>query len=243
MFINTPDGQRIRYKVIVGRSPVLLVHGFASDSGSTWEASGWLRTLEENDRGAVLVDLRGHGESSLPAAAAKYSPSILAADLVAVLDAAGLQVVDALGYSMGSQVVRQLSAQFPERVSRIVIGGIGSSDQFTRWGIENLSTVLLNGKEVDDPTMNGLILAARSLPDGNRRALVACATGMASHPVTAKGSAPTLLLAGDMDPVAEGAEAFSATIGAQFHAIPRRHHSSTLSARAFKSLALDFLSQ
>ena len=242
MFAKTADGQWIHYEVIVGSAPVLLVNGFASDSASAWEATGWLRTLSEHGRGVVLVDLRGHGQSSLPASAASYSPSILAADILAVLDATGADVVDALGFSMGSQVVRQFAANYPHRVRRVVIGGIGSSDQFTQWGLENLSAALLEGVEVDNPTLNGLISVARTLAAENRNALVACAIGMANNPVTASAGVPTLLLAGDMDPVADGAAAFAVSVGAKFASIPGRHHGSTLSARAFKTLALDFLS-
>ena len=44
---------------------------------------------------------------------------------MAVLDSAGADVVDVVGYSMGNRVVSALAELAPERVRRVVIGGSG----------------------------------------------------------------------------------------------------------------------
>ena len=41
--------------------PALLVHGFASSARTNWADTGWLRTLSEDGRRAVVFDHRGHG--------------------------------------------------------------------------------------------------------------------------------------------------------------------------------------
>ncbi|HJQ48765.1 MAG TPA: alpha/beta fold hydrolase [Amycolatopsis sp.] len=118
MYANAADGTKIYYDVVPGERPVLLLHGFASDSARTWVGAGWLRALEH--RGVVLVDLRGHGQSDRPDSG--YSPRGMAADVTAVLDAIGLSTVDAITYSMGGLIGWELARQ--GRVRRLVLGGI-----------------------------------------------------------------------------------------------------------------------
>ena len=117
MYANAA-GAKIFYDVVAGEQPVLLLHGFGSDSTRTWVGAGWPRALD--GRGAVLVDLRGHGQSDRPDTG--YSPREMAADVAAVLDAAGMSTMDAVGYSMGGLVAWELARQ--GRVRRLVLGGI-----------------------------------------------------------------------------------------------------------------------
>ncbi|GAA4662605.1 MULTISPECIES: alpha/beta fold hydrolase [Amycolatopsis] len=119
MYATAGDGTKIWYESAPGPRPVLLVHGFASDSRRMWTDTGWTRALA--DMGYVAVDLRGHGQSDKPAEG--YSPENMARDLVAVLDAAELSEVDMVTYSMGGLVGWQLAKL--GRVRRMVLGGIG----------------------------------------------------------------------------------------------------------------------
>lgn len=239
--VVTGDGELIRFERLAGEAPVLLVHGFASDARSSWGASGWFRTLSDASRGAVTVDLRGHGSSSKPACADAYSPAILASDLCRVLDEAQIERADVLGYSMGGQVARQLAADHPDRVGRLVLGGIGQVEQFGRWGPYNVRAALLEGRAVEDPELAGLVAAVQGLPEESRLALAACAEGMARHPVDGAVGVPALVAAGDRDGVAADAVSLARELGAEFLTIPGRHHGSTLSARAFKAGVMDFL--
>ena len=83
---EAPDGVLIAYRTVGevvsddGTPPVLLVHGFASDSAVTWEGTGWVRALQDAGRSVILVDLRGHGESDKPSDGDAYSPDRLGAD-------------------------------------------------------------------------------------------------------------------------------------------------------------------
>ena len=239
----TPDGERIAYRRIDGDRPVLLVHGFASNAEATWGATGWLRALEEAGRGGLAVDLRGHGASSKPTDAAGYRAEILARDLVAVLDTEGLATVDVVGYSMGSQVARELAGRHPHRVSRLVLGGIGSSEPFAKAGIRAIRAALIDGRSLDDPFLAGLLAGAQDLPETERAALAACAEGMATSPVTVVPLGPTLVVAGELDPIAAGASELAKQLAASFFEIPGRRHGNSLSARAFKQIVIDFLGE
>ena len=224
------------------------MHGFATTGELTWEATGWVAALAEAGRGAVVPDLRGHGASDAPHDPAEYSPDLLATDLLAVLDEQRLGRVDVIGYSMGSWVALALAAQAPERVRRLVVGGVGTVEQFGRWGVEAVRRAILDGADTlpaDNP-LAPLLSSLREAPGVDREALAACAEGMAQHPLplppsTPAPSATTLVVVGEADPVADGADEVARRLAAELVVVPRRNHITTLSARAFKQAALPFL--
>lgn len=239
--VMTGDGQSIVYRVEPGPDPVLLVHGFGSTAQQTWDATGWVRALADAGRGVIALDLRGHGSSSKPYDASDYHSGILAADLCAVLDAESVTRADVIGYSMGSQVCRALARDAPARIRRLVLGGIGSVEQFSHWGTDTIRAVLLEGRSVSDLVADRMLRTALAGPDTDPVALTACAEGVMSDPVLAAPMMPTLVVAGDVDPVAIGAPGFAERMGAEFVAIPKRNHVTTLSSRAFKAAGLGFL--
>jgi pimeloyl-ACP methyl ester carboxylesterase len=102
------------------RAPVVAVHGITSNS------RGWIvvaRTL--GDRATLAaVDLRGRGGSrELPG---PYGIDAHVRDLVAVLDALGLERATLAGHSLGAYVVARVAAEHPGRVSSLVLvdGGL-----------------------------------------------------------------------------------------------------------------------
>ncbi|MFF2052885.1 alpha/beta fold hydrolase [Leifsonia sp. NPDC058194] len=231
-----------------GADPVLLVHGFATTGALTWEKTGWVDALAAGGRGALVPDLRGHGRSETPHDPADYSPALLAADLLAVLDAEGLGSVDAIGYSMGSWAALALAGLVPGipagRVRRLVVGGIGTVEQFGHWGVSAVQAAVRDGVEMPESefALGPLLASLRRAPGVDTEALAACVAGMATHPLPLGATGiPTLLVAGEVDPVAEDAEEAGTLLGARVVRVPRRDHITTLSSRAFKQAALPFL--
>ncbi|HJS95906.1 MAG TPA: alpha/beta fold hydrolase [Solirubrobacteraceae bacterium] len=102
--------------------PVVAVHGITANSRA------WLpvaRALE--GRAALLaVDLRGRGASS--ALPPPYGMEAYARDLLAVLDACGLERAVLVGHSLGAYAVARLAADRPDRVRAAVLvdGGLTS---------------------------------------------------------------------------------------------------------------------
>lgn len=98
---------------------VLAVHGITANHLS------WLAVAAAVPQLTVLApDLRGRGASAdLPG---PYGFAAHVADLVAVLDAYGLDRVVVAGHSMGAFVAVALAGRHPERVSRLVLvdGGL-----------------------------------------------------------------------------------------------------------------------
>lgn len=226
-----------------GPDPVLLVHGFATTGALTWEATGWVEALAAGGRGALVPDLRAHGRSAKPHDPAAYSPELLAADLLAMLDEEGLAAVDVVAYSMGSWVALALARIAPDRVRRLVVGGIGTVEQFGRWGVSAVQASVRGDvvfPEAESP-IAPLIASLRQAPDIDREALAACVAGMATHPLPLGPTVPAMLVAGDADPVAQDADVAAGILGAELVLLPRRNHVTALSARGFKQAALPFL--
>ncbi|ONH28711.1 alpha/beta fold hydrolase [Pseudofrankia asymbiotica] len=97
-----------------GDLPLLLVHGYTSDSHDwSWQ----LPHLVAGHR-VIAVDLRGHGRSSAPPKG--YTTAQFAADLAGLLDHLGIDRVVAFGHSMGGSVVSGLAVDFPDRVAAVV---------------------------------------------------------------------------------------------------------------------------
>jgi pimeloyl-ACP methyl ester carboxylesterase len=102
--------------------PVIAVHGITANSRA------WLAVDHElGGRAALLaLDLRGRGASSgLPG---PYGMEAYSRDLLAVLDACGLERAVLVGHSLGAYAVARFAADHPERVraALLIDGGLSS---------------------------------------------------------------------------------------------------------------------
>lgn len=118
---TTNGGVRIHYEVEGSGPPLVLQHGF-SQSIADWRMAGYVKALRDH-RQVILVDARGHGSSDKPHDREAYTGAHHAADIVAVLDALGLQRADYWGYSMGGWIGFNLAKYAPERLRAIILGG------------------------------------------------------------------------------------------------------------------------
>lgn len=99
---------------------VLAIHGITSSS-RTWLASA--RALGDR-AGLLAVDLRGRSRSGeLPG---PFGLDAHVRDMVAVLDAAGIDRAVVTGHSLGAYVAARLAVTHPDRVDRLVLvdGGL-----------------------------------------------------------------------------------------------------------------------
>lgn len=231
---------RVAYDVVAGERPILLVHGFASTASATWGATGWVTFLAEAGRGVITPDLRGHGRSDAPSAAADYAPRQMAADLVAVLDDLELEQVDVIAYSLGSRVAAALTRLAPERVRRVVLGGAGPIEHFATWDPASVARFVTHGELPEDPTI-AAVLGAAIAGGADRPALLACVQGMTGSVLDVPAGIPRLYVAGSADPIPEGVAELARTLGADYVGLPGRTHMNALGAREFKQAALDFL--
>jgi len=99
-----------------GRPPVVFLHGFGGDL-SHWTAQ--LEHLRPEHR-AIAMDLRGHGESERPRDA-DFGVESQATDVVAVLDALGIDRAVLVGHSLGGAIALAAAARDPDRVAGLVL--------------------------------------------------------------------------------------------------------------------------
>ena len=105
-----------------GRGPaVMLVPGYLQ-SAAEFEAAGYIDRLASHWR-VLSVDPLGSGRSDRPHDPTPYHAPDVASDLIAVLDAEGIDRAVLWGYSRGAWLVVVATLEVPDRVSGVVIGG------------------------------------------------------------------------------------------------------------------------
>ena len=107
-------------------SNVIALHGLASSC--RWY--DLVAPLLTDAHHIAAPDQRGHGRSDKPSTG--YDWHSLAADVVAFMEAVGMNRPAVLGHSWGGYVALALAAKFPEHVSRVVLIDGGFMD-WTRW--------------------------------------------------------------------------------------------------------------
>ncbi len=108
------DGAHMRYSDSGARPPLLLVHGFPLDR-ALWKPQ---IAAFGDDRRVLAPDLVGFGESS---AEGRPSMAAHADDLLALLDALGIERALLCGLSMGGYVALDFAHRYPERLAGLVL--------------------------------------------------------------------------------------------------------------------------
>lgn len=148
--------------------PLIIIHGLYGSSDN-WVSIG--RKLAENFE-VFIIDQRNHGKSP-------HSPDhnyqVLKADLLEFMDAQSIVKAIIIGHSMGGKVAMFFAADYPERVSHLIVADISpSSYQFTSSTQLLAHTTIIramfnldfygisNRQEVDD-------ILAKSIPENRIR--------------------------------------------------------------------------
>lgn len=106
---------RIAWEATGAGSPVLLIHGLGY---ARWGWEPIMGGLSARHR-MISFDNRGIGASDVPPG--PYTMADMAADALAVLDAAGVDRADVVGTSLGGMVAQELAVTAPDRVERLVL--------------------------------------------------------------------------------------------------------------------------
>lgn len=247
-YFTTDDGMRIAYQVEGEGTPIMLAHGFASTHQANWVATGWAKALVQAGYRIIMPDMRGHGESGKSHEKADYTLSIMAGDLVALLDHLGEPGADLMGYSMGAMVSLVAAMEAPERFDRIIAAGVGARLLDPNRDPGPVIEALL----ADDPSSvaDAGARGFRVFADQNgqdREALAACFEAVrAPFPVDglARIKRPVLVVAGETDMLAGAAGPLAERIpGARAFTVPKRDHMKTVGDRAYKEAVLAFLGE
>lgn len=231
----------------VGR-PIVLVHGFASNATVNWVDTGWVETLAKAGRRVIALDNRGHGQSQKLYDQSAYEAPMMAEDVRRLLDHLDVERAAVMGYSMGARISAFFGLNHPDRVERVVFGGLGIN--MVR-GIGNDAEIAAaleapSIADVADPTGKQFRLFAEAT-GSDLRALAACIRASRAR-ITAEALAalrvPALVAVGTEDPVGGSAADLAALIpGARAFPIERRDHMKAVGDKTYKQAVLDFLEE
>jgi pimeloyl-ACP methyl ester carboxylesterase len=220
--------------------PVVLVHGFASSFERNWREPGWVDLLEEEGRSVIGVDLLGHGQAAKPADPAAYAA--LEDSIVAALPASGQ--ADAVGFSLGAQLLLRAASAAPDRFRRIVLGGVGDG-VFADADPEPVARAVEAGQASQEAGPAAAALAHFATAPGNDRAALAACLRRPRQVLTeaevASVRLPVLVVLGERDFAGPAARLIAALPDARLVSLPRADHFGTPKDFRFVQAALDFL--
>lgn len=98
-------------------APLLLLHGLTG-TGSDWQHVFDIDALARTFR-VITPDARGHGRSTNPSGELTFKQC--ARDVVAILDALGIERAQAVGLSLGAKTLLHVATEEPERISAMVL--------------------------------------------------------------------------------------------------------------------------
>ena len=101
--------------------PVIFVHEFAGDHRS-WEPQ--VRYLSRSHR-CVTFASRGYPPSNVPRAPDSYSQDLARCDVIAILDALGIEKAHIVGHSMGAYTALHVGIHHPDRCLSVSALGCG----------------------------------------------------------------------------------------------------------------------
>ena len=105
----------LNYKSYGEGDPVIILHGFLGMLDN-WHS--FARMLAEEGFEVFTIDLRNHGKSPHSDV---FSYDIMASDVIAWMDAMGIESSVMIGHSMGGKAVMRIAFDHPERVERAVL--------------------------------------------------------------------------------------------------------------------------
>ena len=230
------NGIRIHYHVEGEGQPLVLQHGLTS-SIMRWYSFGFVDALKADYR-LLLIDARGHGDSDKPHDAASYDQKAMASDVIAVLDAEGVDKACYMGYSMGGSIGFALAESFADRFHSLIIGGmhpypldaINLSDRIERirtGGMEGYVADMESGGDVISVERKAQLLA------NDPESIIGASLGLVNRPdmshVLPTMTMPCLVYCGDADGLHVGAaECVKHMPNVQWVSLPGLDHSQAM---------------
>ncbi len=241
-------GVEIAYDIWGQGSPVLLIHGFASNMFVNWRDTGWVKTLVDAGHQVIGIDNRGHGESEKLYDPSLYSAPVMAEDAKRLLDHLNIPQADVMGYSMGARICAFLTMAHPSRVRRAVFAGLASRMITGVGGAEDIA-LALEAETLATVTDRGarMFRVFADSTKSDRRALAAC---IRSSRVKIKPEAlalivvPVLVVAGEQDDVAGNVgELVNVIPGSRGVELPGRNHMNAVGDLGYKHAVVEFLGE
>jgi pimeloyl-ACP methyl ester carboxylesterase len=174
----------------------------------------------------------------------------MADDLIAVMDAVGLERADLMGYSMGTRMSLSLLSRKSERFSSAVVGGGGLRNRASEPGPRAALAAIL---EADDASLiaDDAARDMRRSVESRGNDLQALAAMQRSDGTTPPSESalrqlalPVLVVVGDQDPALGPARELADIIPrARLEIVPGTDHVQTITAPNYKRAVAEFLAE
>lgn len=229
---------------------LLIVHGFG---GAKEDFTDHLDALSATHH-VVVFDHRGHADSDKPDDESVYSLDRMAADVVAVADAVGVERFQLLGNSLGGMVAQRVVLRHPDRVEALVLQDTWpgappfDSDAAVRaaavartYGLDELQRRMEGQDPLVTPAHERLLRERPGYREFGEWKFLSQSPAMYAAIVVellhqpdlsdelAGVACPTLVLVGEQDPARLGCERLAEVIpGARLEVVPDAGHSPQL---------------
>ena len=224
---------------------IFLHHGLAQSSWHWWEADwcdAWTR------RQVLAVDMLGHGSSDRPYSRESYAIEDRAAAVIAIADKYQVERFDFFGFSLGGRVGFELTAEYPDRINRLIVGGMhGLDPAVDRRNLERRIAVLRSNKWrlVERAVGAHRIDGTANAPHGLALSTEAVLDWRGATDRLPEVQTPTLIYCGSLDSLLPFArETADLMPNCQFVEIPGTNHAASFyTSEAAKNVVRTFLQQ
>ena len=127
------DGVKIVADDVGAGEAVLLLHGWP-DTAALWDEVG--AGLVARGARVITPDLRGCGRSDKPREVTAYAMGHLVADVLALLDEAGVESAHVVGHDWGAALAWAVATFAPRRVTSLAALAVGHPTAFRAAGLE-----------------------------------------------------------------------------------------------------------
>lgn len=233
------DDTKIYYEVTGTGFPVLLVHGFITNSES-WKRSSLYSDLIAAGYKVIITDLRGNGRSGKPHNPEAYENDAEAMDLMVLADKLGLTKYSVVGYSRGAIIASRLLI-LDKRVNSVVLGGMGADFTNPEWPRRIMFYKALSGEPV--PELEGLVKRVKDDPTLDQLALAYLqkAQPSTSRAELGKVKKPVLVICGDKDEDNGSSKELAALIPRSTYKRVPGTHNDTARSKDFSMEVIGFL--
>lgn len=223
------DGATLSYRTEGEGRPVVMLHGFLANSRFNWIDPGISGAIAGAGFQAIMLDLRGHGHSSVGTEDRLYPPDVLASDGLALITHLGLCDYDLVGYSLGARTaVRMLARGAAPR--RCVLGGMGDSGVTgAHQRVRYFEDLIVNGERSAHPKAAKIVagMMAHAKVDPQEMLNVIKSQTATDAATLAKIATPILVISGADDSDNGSAEGLTALLpNAHAERVPGNHLSA-----------------
>ena len=225
----------------MGLPPVILLHGCGGSPEQAFESAGWLDAFAASGREARALRLPGHGRAGV-----SHDP-VAYADLAGALIGELPETSDLVGFSLGAKLALDIAVRSPGRIRRMVLGGIGDNAFAPETVGDAAATALEHGAGANTPPPVSAFLDTWD-PQLNDPLAIAAVLRRPANPVFTEAQIaaieiPVAVVNGGADFVASMGDRLIDALGVKQALLPGTGHFDLTAQPAFRTIAIDFLSQ